>query len=99
MASLFWNVDRRELTPGLGHIGALKSVIENTLRNIGFSDVRQSQLDVGGKKNGVLVSIPHFQISGPIFWEVVIASGDFEDMTRDTRDEVVAKLRSLVFFD
>ena len=100
MAALFWNSEVRTLTPGTANISNLKIVIENDLRqNWGFSDVRRSELDVSGGKNGVFVSIAHFHIDGPRFWEVVMASGDNFDVTKNTVGEVADKLRRLVFFD
>jgi hypothetical protein len=99
MAALFWNSEVRTLTPGTGHIGALKIVIENVLKEKGFLDVRRNDLEVAGGKNGVWLSIAHFHIDGPRFWEVVMASGDDLDITKNIINEVVNKLRSLVFFD
>jgi len=99
MAALFWNSDRRDLTESTGSIGALRIVIENAIKGIGFAEVRRSDLDVSGGKNGVFVSIAHFPIGGRSFFEVVMASGDAEAVTRSTRDEVVTKLRNLTFFD
>jgi hypothetical protein len=99
MPALFWNGDRRDLTPGVGNIGALRIVIENTLKDMGFIDVRRSQSEVAGAKNDVVVAIAHFQISGPSFHEVVMATGNALDSTRNTRDQVVNKLRNPIFFD
>jgi hypothetical protein len=99
MAALFWNSNIRELTPGTANIGTLKNVIEHTLREIGFADVRRNDLEVAGGKNGVWVSIAHFHIGDRRFWEVVMASGDALDATRNTSSEVADKLRGLVFFD
>lgn len=99
MAALFWNSQVRVLTPGTANIGTLKRVIENELRQNGFLDVRRNDLEVAGGKNGVWLSIAHFQIDGPRFWEVVMASGDDFEVTRDTVDVIVTKLRRLVFFD
>jgi len=99
MAALFWNSDRRDLTPGTANIGTLRGVIANAIREIGFAQVNQGQLDVSGGKNGVFVSIAHFPTANRSFFEVVMASGESGDLTRSTRDEVVNKLRRLVFFD
>lgn len=35
MPALFWNGDRRDLTPGVENIGALRIVIENTFERYG----------------------------------------------------------------
>lgn len=99
MAALYWNSQVRTLTPGTGHIGSLKVVIENVLKQNGFLDVRRNDLEVAGGKNGVWLSIGHFQIDGPDFWELVMASGGDFDVTKDTAEGVVNKLRGLVFFD
>ena len=99
MAALFWNSSRRTLTPGTGSIGSLKIVVENTLRQDGFADVVRNNLEVAGGKDGVWVSIAHFQIQGPDFWEVVMGSGDSADVTRDTVNGVANRLQRLVFFD
>jgi len=99
MAALFWDNHRRDITEGVGNIGALRIVIENTLKEMGFSDVRRSDFDVFGSKPGVVVSVAHFPIGGRSFFEVVMAAGDSGDLTKNTRDGVVNKLRSLVFFD
>jgi hypothetical protein len=101
MAFLFFNNDRRDITEGVGNIGSLKIVIENTLKESGFIEVRRSDLDVFGIKPdvAVVVSIAHFPIGGRSFHEVVMAAGDSGDVTKNTRDEVVNKLRNLKFFD
>lgn len=99
MAALYWHSEVRTLTPNV-NIGSLKIVIENDLRqNWGFSEVRRSELDVTGVKNSVFVSIAHFHIDGPRFWEVVMGSGDNFDVTKNTVGELADKLRGLVFFD
>ncbi len=99
MAALYWNSEVRTLTPGTGSIGALKIVIANELQQSGFSNVRRSELDVSGGKNSVFVSIAHFHIDGPSFWEVVMASGDNGDVTKNTVGEVVDKLHHLHLID
>jgi hypothetical protein len=66
---------------------------------MGFSGVRRSDFDVFGSRPGVVVSIAHFQIGGRSFHEVVMASGDAVDVTKNTRDEVDTRLRNLQFFD
>ena len=100
MAALYWNSEIRTLTPGTADIGALKIVIENELQqNLGFTDVHRNALEVAGSRNGVYVSIAHFQIDGPRFWEVVMGSGDDFNVTKNTVGEVADKLRGLVFFD
>jgi hypothetical protein len=98
MAFLWWNSSIRELTPGVGHIGGLKIVIENELKGLGFSDVVRNDLEVAGNKPGIRVSIGHFHIADRRFWEVVMAAGDNEQ-TKAANDEVVQKIQSLVFFD
>ena len=77
----------------------MKIVVENALKGIGFRDVRRSDAEVAGAKNDVVVASAHFHINGPDFHEVVIATGDTPDATRGTHNEVISKLRSLVFFD
>lgn len=99
MAALFWNSSRRTLTPGTANIGSLKIVIEGALKKDGFADVRRNNLEVAGGKNGVWVSIAHFQIQGSDFWEVVMGSGDDGNTTRDTVNAVADRLQRLVFFD
>jgi hypothetical protein len=99
MAALFWNSSRRTLTSGTGSIVGLRIVIENTLRQDGFADVVRNNLEVAGGKNGVWVSIAHFQIQGRDFWEVVMGSGDDVNTTRDTVSAVANRLQRLVFFD
>ena len=98
MAFLWWNADRRELTKGVGNIGALKTVIENELRSLGYADVARSDLDVSANGPGARVSVAHFHIADRLFWEVVITAGDSAE-ARTVNDQVVGKLRALVFFD
>lgn len=98
MAFLWWNSSVRELTPGTANIGELKRVIENSLKEMGFSDVARSELDVAGNKTGIRVSIGHFHIADRRFWELVMAAGDNEQ-AKATNDEVVQMLQDLVFFD
>ena len=99
IAALFWNSSVRTLTPGTANIGSLKIVVENTLRQDGFADVVRNNLEVAGGKNGVWISIAHFQIQGPDFWEVVMGGGDDGNTTRDTVSGVADRLQRLVFFD
>ena len=81
MAALFWNSEVRTLSEATANIGELKRVIENELQQNGFLDVRRNTLEVAGGKNSVWLSIAHFHIEGRRFWEVVMASGDFFDVT------------------
>ena len=95
MASLFWNSHRRDTD----EIGQVKAAIERALSEIGFSEVGRGDLEVFGVRGGVVVSIAHFPIGGRSFFEVVMASGDSGDVTKNTRDEVVNKVRSIQFID
>jgi hypothetical protein len=95
MAALYWHNEVRSLSPET-QIHNLMSCNELDLRQKwGFSNVRRSELDVSGGKNSVFVSIAHFHIDGPSFWEVVMASADNGDVTKNTVGEVVDKLHHL----
>jgi hypothetical protein len=97
MAALWWNSEVRIVSEATANIGELKRVIENALQQNGFLDVRRNDLEVAGGKNSCWVSIAHFHIDGPRFWEVVMASGDSVDVTQNTAGEAVGILRGLRF--
>ncbi|MCW3815748.1 hypothetical protein ONA91_14945 [Micromonospora sp. DR5-3] len=95
MAFLWWNSSVRNIGPAISGIGELKFLIENALRDeMGFRDVASSPLDVAGNKDGVRVSIAHFQKTPSSFWELVIAAGDTEQ-TKATNDAVVEMLKKI----
>lgn len=77
-----------------------KSDIKDALRDIGFPEANHSDADLLGIRNSV-VAIAHFPIGGRSFFKVVMASGDSGagDLTKNTRDEVVNRVRSIQSFD
>lgn len=88
------------LTPGpveRTNINKLKEAISVGLRRIGFSDVGISELDVAGNKGACRVSIGHFRIADPRFWEIVMCSCDGYDAetARRTVNKVVTMLGTL----
>jgi hypothetical protein len=86
-----------ELSEALGSIGELKGVIDDALRQIGFSDVVNNQSEVAGNRNGVRVSILHLHIADRSFYQVFMAAGDTGDVTQGTINEVVNKVEGLQF--
>jgi hypothetical protein len=96
MAFLWWNSSIRELSEATASIGELKRIIEDGLTRLGFRDVARSELDVAGNKDGIRVSIGHFQIADRRFWEVVMAAGDTAQ-AKATNDQVVKMLSDLRF--
>ena len=97
MAALWWNSEIRNVSEALSGIGELKFVISNSLKGMGFSDVRSNNLEVAGGKNNTWVSIAHFHVVDRQYWEVVMGSGDNVEMTRGVVNEVVTMLRGLRF--
>jgi hypothetical protein len=97
MAALWWHSEVRVVSEATAGIGELKRVIGHALGQKGFANVVVNDLEVAGGKNNVWTSIGHFHIGDRRFWEIVMCSGDVSDVTRATRDEVVAILRGLRF--
>ncbi|HEY7308922.1 MAG TPA: hypothetical protein VH643_06085 [Gemmataceae bacterium] len=97
MAALFWHGEGRTLSEATTNIGELKRVIEHSLGQKGFANVRINNLEVAGSKNESWLSIAHFHIADRRFWEVVMCSGATSDKAKATVDEVVAMLRGLRF--
>lgn len=95
MAALFWHSQRC----GTDNVVSRRIAVENDLKQNGFQDVGRSDLDVSGGRNGVFLSIAHFQISGQEFWEIVMGSGDDGNATRNTVEEVASRLRRIHSFD
>src|SRR5262245_17547965 len=75
MASLWWSFRGRHLPAGTG-IGEWKVAIKGAFERDGFSDVRLTDLEVAGGKDGCWVSVAHFRVAEREFWEVVMAAGD-----------------------
>ena len=98
MPALFWESHGRMVTEG-GQLVNHKIGVEDLLRQRNFVDVRRSDSEVAGVKNGVIVSIGHLPIAGLDFHEVSIAAGDDVAQTRSTLNDVVAKLKALKLFD
>jgi hypothetical protein len=98
MAALFFNSHSMELSPALGNVGELKNVIANSvLKASGFTDVVDTQSEVAGNRSGVRLSVLHLHISGPNFWQVVMAAGDAGNVTLQAVNEVVDKIKNLKF--
>jgi hypothetical protein len=90
---LFWHGRTVDNFGGFGNLGEYKLVIEGKLRDMGFTNTEISDLDVGGNKPGVRLSIAHFPVTNTRHWEVVMAGGD-DPATQAVRDQVVEMLRT-----
>jgi hypothetical protein len=89
MAALFWNSEVRVLPEPIENIGVWRSVIDDGLRRHGFANVRHTNLEVAGGRDGCWVSVAHFHIADRSFWEVVMGGGDSTEGTKNTVAEVV----------
>jgi hypothetical protein len=89
---LFWQSRILDDFGGFANLGEYKQVVEAKLRDMGFSNTEISNVDVGGDKGGVRLSIGYFEVTNRRFWEVVMAGGEPEP--RAVRDEVVEMLRT-----
>ena len=98
MAALFWNNQQRTVGP-TSSLGDVKSAIASVLGELRFSDIRHSQLEVAGNKNGCVLSIGHFRFGARDWWEVTMCGGPDGPTTQATRDEVVRELVKLGTFD
>lgn len=96
MAFLWWHSERRNFRDEAG-VDELKFVIANLLTQNGFSNVRHSDLEIAGGKDGAWVSIAHFQIADRQYWEVTMTAGD-TPQTQATNNEVVALLEGIQQF-
>lgn len=95
MASVSWGSHKT------GHSAdEMRSIEQNILSQLGFSDVQV--LDGGsvfGIRSDVHLMIGHLSADGGNLHEVVVAAGDTSDAANGTREEVVDRLRNVVFFD
>src|SRR6266516_4593282 len=89
---LFWHRRILDNFGGFGNLGEYKQVVEAKLRDMGYANTEISDLDVGGDKGGVRLSIGYFEVTDRRHWEVVMAGG-VEPEPRAVRDEVVEMLR------
>jgi hypothetical protein len=90
---LFWQSRILDNFGGFTNLGEYKLVVESRLRAMEFANTEISDLDVGGDKAGVRLSIGYFPISNNRHWEVVMAGG-VEPAPRAVKDEVVQMLRT-----
>ena len=96
MSALFWNNHQRRVGPGFS-IGDVKNGVADVLRQLRFTDIRHTELEVAGNRDGCVLSVGHFRSGERDFWEVTICGGSDGAITQRTRDEVVKKLIDMRF--
>ena len=89
MASLWWHSSRRQLGEGQP-IASFHQFLANIMNQHGFQNTRGTDAEAAGGKNNCWVSVGHFNISGPLYWEVVMGSGEDRQTTEATVNELVS---------
>lgn len=98
MAALWWHSSQRQLDNGQP-IGSFNQFVANALSQHGFVNTRGNDQEAAGGKNGCWVSVGHFQIGGPRYWEIVMGSADNDQAAQSTVNEAVSVLQGIVNFD
>ena len=75
MAALWWHSSKRQLANGQP-IASFNQFLANIMNNHGFQNTHGNELEAAGGKNNCWVSVGHFNISGALYWEIVMGSAE-----------------------
>lgn len=94
MAALWWNSSKRQLDAGQP-IASFHQFLAGIMNRRGFQNTHGNELEAAGGKNGCWVSVGHFNISGSLYWELVIGSADDAQTAKVTVNELVSEFRGI----
>jgi hypothetical protein len=94
MAALWWHSSKRQLANGQP-IAAFNQFLANIMNNHGFQNTHGNELEAAGGKNNCWVSVGHFNISGALYWEIVMGSAEDAQTAEATVNEVVSAFQGI----
>jgi hypothetical protein len=94
MAALWWHSSQRQLADGQP-IASFNQFLANIMNNHGFQNTHGNQLEAAGGKNNCWVSVGHFNISGSLYWEIVMGSAEDAQTAEATVNEVVSAFQGI----